>query len=71
MSGKDPSSTSCEHLLLVVQLPQATSASGKMAGLQLIVCSKHMHMKLRWVVDVDGSCAQDMLRILVRVMGYF
>lgn len=29
MSGKDPSSTCCEHLVLVVQLPQAKSAAGE------------------------------------------
>lgn len=29
MSGKDPSSTCCEHLVLVVQLPHATSAAGE------------------------------------------
>lgn len=28
MSGKDPSSTCCEHLVVVVQLPQAKSAAG-------------------------------------------
>lgn len=31
MSGKDPSSTCCEHLVLVVQLPQAKAAAGEAA----------------------------------------
>jgi hypothetical protein len=31
MSGKDPSSTCCEHLVVVLQLPQAKSAAGKAA----------------------------------------
>lgn len=43
MSGKDPSSTCCEHLVLVVQLPHATTAAGEdvavMAMIQITVRS--------------------------------